>query len=90
MLLARDPSNPNPSLENVANILIWVLRCTPAFCLGKGLFYAINIDFFLIVAGDESLSAWTEPILLYEVYFLLGQCVVFLLLAIQLDKWSTK
>jgi hypothetical protein len=89
-LLARDPRNPNPNLSFVADILTWVLRFTPPFCLGKGLFYAINIELFQFLEGDESLSAWSEPILLYEVYFLLGQCIFYVLLAIQLDKWSTK
>lgn len=88
IILARDPKFPNPQLENVANLITWVLRCTPSFCLGKGIFYAINIDLFLSLESDYSLSAWSEPILLYEVYFLLGQCVVFLVLAIQLDNWS--
>jgi hypothetical protein len=87
--LARDRRYPNPILEDIANILTWVLRCTPSFCLGKGLFHAINIDTFLFLEDDDSLSVWSEPILLYEVYFLSGQCAVFLLLAIQLDKWST-
>jgi hypothetical protein len=88
--LARDPRNPNPNLSFVADVLTWILRCTPSFCLGKGLFHAINIDLYTFLEGKESLSAWTEPILLYEVYFLAGQCVVFLMLAIQLDIWSTK
>jgi hypothetical protein len=90
VILSKDPRNPNPTLEVVADVLAWVLRITPSFCLGNGLFRAINIDKQVFLKGDESLTAWTGPILLYEVYFLLGQCVVYLLLAIQLDKWSTK
>jgi ATP-binding cassette subfamily A (ABC1) protein 3 len=34
-------------------------------------------------------SAWSEPVLLYEVIFLAWQSVVYVVLAIQLDKWST-
>jgi hypothetical protein len=34
-------------------------------------------------------SAWSEPVVLYEVIFLAWQSVVYVLLAIQLDKWST-
>ena len=74
----------------VQSILTWILRFTPTFCLGKGLFNAINIELFIYLRGVDTLTAWSEPILLYEVYFLLGQCVFFPFLAIQLDKWSTK
>jgi ATP-binding cassette, subfamily A (ABC1), member 3 len=88
-LLSRDPRSPNPTLSEVANILTWILRFIPSFCLGKGLFHAININTFLFLEDNDELTAWTEPILLYEVYFLAAQCVVFLLLAVQLDRWST-
>jgi hypothetical protein len=74
----------------VANIIAWILRFTPTFCLGKALFNAINIELFMYIKGDDTLTAWTEAILLYEVYFLVGQCILFPLLAIQLDRWSSK
>jgi ABC-2 family transporter protein len=90
MLLARDPRNPNPSLIGVADVVTWVLRFTPFFCFGKGLFNAINIDLFKYLEEDDGLSAWTEPVMLYEVYFLAGQAIFFVVLAIHLDKWSTK
>jgi ABC-2 family transporter protein len=90
MLLARDPRNPNPSLIGVADVVTWVLRFTPFFCFGKGLFNAINIDLFMYLEEDDALTAWTEPVMLYEVYFLAGQAIFFVVLAIHLDQWSTK
>jgi hypothetical protein len=90
IILSRDPNDPKPNLVVVANVLTWMLRFTPSFCLGKGLFNAINIELFQYLEGNDTLTAWTEPILLYEVYFLIGQCIAFPFLAIQLDKWSTK
>lgn len=84
--LARDVRRINrPELEDIAIVLTWIFRVTPSFCLGNGLFRAINIESFLFLAKDDSLTAFTGPILLNEVYFLAGQCVVYLLLAIGLD-----
>lgn len=90
MILAVDPRDPKPNLSHAALVLTWILRFTPPFCLGKGLFNAINIELFLYLEGDDTLTAWTEPILLYEVYFLLGQSIVFPILAILLDNWSVR
>lgn len=69
--------------------MIWVLRFFPPFCLGKGLYYAINIEVFALLEEDINLSAWSESILLMEVLFLILQSVAYTLLAIQMDKWST-
>lgn len=87
-LIGEDRSNPKPNLVTAANVVTWVLRFTPSFCLGKGLFNAINIETYDFLEG-ETLSAWSEPILLYEVIFLVGQGFLYLALAIQIDKWST-
>ena len=89
-VLGRDPRIDNPNLGNVADILTAILRFTPSFCFGNGLFRAINIDVFVFLEDEETLSAWSEPILLNEVYFLLGQTFVYLILAMLLDRWSTK
>ena len=89
IILARNPGNPKPNLEDIANIVSWVLRLFfPTFNLGRGLLYAINIETLDFVYG-ESKSAWTKEVLLYDVIFLIIQAVVFLLLAIQLDVMST-
>lgn len=89
MLVARDPKYPNPKLEDISDILKWVLRFTPPFCLGNGLFSVINIDTFLFLEGDDSLTAWSGPILLYDIYFLAAQSLFYPFLAIQFDIWST-
>lgn len=88
-LLALEPGDEKPHLKDAADIVTWICRFTPSFCLGKGLFNAINIDLYAFLAGDLDLSAWTEPVLLYEVYFLIGQSIFYVLLAILLDIWST-
>jgi ABC-type multidrug transport system ATPase subunit len=53
------------------------------------LFNAINIETFAALEEDENLSAWSEPVLLVEVIFLVGECFVYVFLAILLDKWSS-
>jgi ATP-binding cassette, subfamily A (ABC1), member 3 len=88
ILIGNDPANPQQNLIDAANILTWILRFIPAFNLGKGLFNAINISVFTVLEGTE-VSAWSEPVLLYEVIFLAWESVVYLWLAILLDKWST-
>lgn len=88
ILIGLDKGDPKPNLTLAADVITWILRFTPSFCLGKGLFNAINIDTFDYLEGKE-VSAWSEPILLYEVIFLAVEGFVYLALAIQLDKWST-
>lgn len=89
LLIAADPSNPKENLKHVATILTWILRFLPSFCLGKGLFFAINIEAITFLESDPTLSAWSEPVLLVEVYFLIGQSIAYTGLAILLDKWSS-
>jgi ATP-binding cassette subfamily A (ABC1) protein 3 len=87
-LIGEDAGNPKPNLVNAAKAITWVLRFVPSFCLGKGLFNAINIETFVYLEGGLS-TAWSEPILLYEVIFLAVETVGYLTLAVYLDKWST-
>lgn len=89
MVRSVDPRGPEPQLAEIANILAWFLRWNPSFCLGKALFNVINIDMFVLITKDNDLNAWSEFILETEVYCLAVQCIVFLPLAIQIDKWST-
>jgi ABC-type multidrug transport system fused ATPase/permease subunit len=87
-LIGEDPGNPKPNLITAAKVVTWILRFVPSFCLGKGLFNAINIETFDYL--EEGLStAWSEPILLYEIIFLAAETVGYLALAVYLDKWST-
>jgi len=90
IIVARDPGNPKPNLEDIANILTWCLRIFfPTFNLGRGLLNAINIEVLDFLYG-ESKTAWTNEVLLYDVIFLILQAIGFLMLAIQLDVMSTK
>jgi hypothetical protein len=90
LLIARDPRYPNPTLENVSDVLSWILRLSsPFFCLGKGIFAAINIENYMFIYADDSLTAWSAPILLYEAYILGVQCIGYVFLAMKMDKWST-
>jgi len=84
-----DPSGESQNLLNAANIVSWVLRFVPHFNLGKGLFFAINIEILDYWEGGEEVSAWSKPVLLYEVIFLACESIAYPILAIFLDKWST-
>jgi len=88
LLLGNDPANRQQNLIDASTILTWILRFIPSFNLGNGLFKAINIVLINNLEGQE-VSAWSEPVLLYEVVFLAWQSIAYLALAIQLDKWST-
>ena len=89
VLVARDPLNPRPELEAISGVLEWMLRIVPSFCLGNGLYTVINIEFFLFVENDKSLTAWSGPIMAYDIYFLAAECILYPILAIQFDRWST-
>ena len=71
------------SLSLISGKLLHV-RKSPSFCLGKGLFMAINL-------GSESTegdtSVWQPEILLYEVIFLAIESVLYLILAVQIDRF---
>lgn len=82
--------DPKNNLVTAATVLTWVLRTIfPSFCLGNGLFYAINLgDGDNFIKGGSVTSVWDKNVLLYEVIFLGAQSVLYLLLAIQIDKWN--
>lgn len=88
LLIGSDPANPNPSLVDASNIVAWVLRFFPPFCLSKGLFNAINIETYELLAG-EPITVWDDSVLLYEVIFLAWQSVVYLFLAMKIDQFSS-
>lgn len=85
-LIGEDPGNRNETLVTVSIVLEWILRFIPSFCLGRGLFAAINIVSLEFLAG-RSLSVWTGEVLLYEVIFLAVESFVYIALTIQIDKW---
>jgi ABC-type multidrug transport system fused ATPase/permease subunit len=88
-LIGANPSDPNPNLVDIGNIISWCLRFNPNFCLGRAIFFALYIDLFVSVNAKPDLSAWSSDILLNEVIFLAIQAVFYLVLAILLDIGST-
>ena len=72
----------------MATIITWILRFHPSFCLGKGLYNTIYIEAYDFWEG-ERITVWSEPILQVEVIFLACEVVLYLALAIYIDKWST-
>jgi hypothetical protein len=89
LLLGINPLDEKPNLIDIANIIQWVLRFNPSFCLGNAIFKCINIELFAFLAGDYNLSVWTKQVMLYEIIFLGCQTIGYMALAIQLDRWST-
>jgi ATP-binding cassette, subfamily A (ABC1), member 3 len=88
-LRSIDPRGPQPQLAGVADVIAWFLRWNPFFCLGKGLFNAIYIDTYILILKNPEINAWDPDILATEVYCLAAQSVLYIMLAIQMDKWST-
>jgi ATP-binding cassette subfamily A (ABC1) protein 1 len=80
--------NPNPTLVTIANIIEWVLRFIPAFSLAKGVYNAINIETFEYLAG-KPITVWDTSVLGLEVVFLAWQSIIYLILAMKIDEWSS-
>jgi hypothetical protein len=87
-LVGEDPGNKNETLILAANIVEWVLRVVPSFCFGRGLLSVINILAYQFLA-EEPITVWDSSVILYDVIFLGVECFVYILLVIQIDKWST-
>jgi ATP-binding cassette subfamily A (ABC1) protein 3 len=87
-MLGENPGDKRPNLVNAAIALEWVLRLIPSFSLSKGLFNIMYIEAFVFMAGEE-ITVWYRTVILYEVIFLSLQSILYLLLAVQLDKWSS-
>lgn len=78
------------NLKSIAQILEWILRFIPSFCFAKGLLFTINIQVFQIVEADFDMSAWDSSIMGNEIIFLAVESVVYVILAIYIDIWSTR
>ena len=87
-MIGSDPSDPNQKLVDAANITEWVLRFIPSFSLSKGLFNVLYIGAFEWMKG-ERITVWDDSVLLYEVIFMGWQSILYLLLAMKLDEWSS-
>jgi ATP-binding cassette, subfamily A (ABC1), member 3 len=82
--------DPKENLINAAIALSWTLRLFPSFCLGNGLFNAVNLgDGTQFFKGGEVTSVWDDRVLLYEAIFLVLDSILYLFLAIQLDEYSS-
>jgi ATP-binding cassette subfamily A (ABC1) protein 3 len=57
--------------------------------LGKGLLFSTNISAFVLVEG-KPLDAWSDTIMGTEIIFLAIESVVYIILAIYIDIWSTR
>ena len=88
-LIGSDPASPKQNLINAATIVKWVLRFFPTFNLGQGLFSLINLETISFLEGKPVETVFSEPVMLYEIIFLGWQSVVYVGLAVVLDKWST-
>ncbi len=88
-LLAADPTLDKNNLKTAAIVLEWILRFVPSFCLGRGLLFSINIEFFEFIEG-KPLTVWSPTIALYDVIFLAIGAVAYIIVTIQLDILSTK
>jgi ATP-binding cassette subfamily A (ABC1) protein 1 len=86
----ESPLDPKQNLLVGAKALTWTLRVLhPSFNLANGLFYVTNLgDGDDFVKGGSVSTVWHKDVLLYEVIFLILQSVLYLLLAIQIDKFN--
>lgn len=89
-LIAADPNGELQHFLAIAQALEWILRLFPPFNLAKGLFFAINIETFSIIYADPEMNVWSPDGLLFEVIFLAFESVVYIFLAIWIDKLSTR
>ena len=87
-IIGKDTDNPKPNLVNVANALKWCLRPFPPFCLGQGIYGAINIEAYEFF-NEKELTVWDSDVLLVEVIFLAVESVLYLGLATLMDIAST-
>mmetsp|Transcript_43481 Transcript_43481/g.48976 ORF Transcript_43481/g.48976 Transcript_43481/m.48976 type:complete len:2055 (-) Transcript_43481:245-6409(-) len=87
-LIGAQPFDPKENLTLAATIVEWVLRIVPAFNLSRGLYSIINIQSLSFIEG-ERLTVWSPAVCFWEVVFLAWQSVVYILLAMIIDVWST-
>jgi ABC-type multidrug transport system ATPase subunit len=87
-LLGSDPTDRKHNLVEGANIIEWILRFIPSFCLGNGIFNAINIATYEWLKGHP-ITVWDNTVIGVEVGYLVWESVVYLGLAILLDMWSS-
>ena len=82
------PYDYRDSLVTAANVVEWILRFFPPFCLGKGMLFGIYMKSFSDLYG-KPLSAFDPEIMLIEIIFLAVESVVYLVAAIYIDILSS-
>lgn len=87
-LIAKDPDNPWERLVRIAKLIEGIGLFFPSFCMGKGLFYSMNISAFEIQTSAK-LSVFDQQILLFEVIALPLQTIAYTMLAVCLDRFQT-
>uniref|UniRef100_A0A7S4MIY7 ABC transporter domain-containing protein n=1 Tax=Odontella aurita TaxID=265563 RepID=A0A7S4MIY7_9STRA len=75
---------------NAAKTVEWILRFFPIFNLSKSLFFIINIDSFAGLYAKPDISVWDKDIMLIETICLIAQSFVYVAIACQIDKLSTR
>lgn len=87
-ILGESPFDPKPQLVNIATIITWIMRFHPCFNLGHAVYYSVSIELFIFFYPDAT-SVFDSELILWDIVFLAWQSVAYLLLAIQIDIWST-
>lgn len=87
-LIGEVPFAYNATLVTAAQIVEWIFRFFPPFCLGKGLLFGIYMQTFSDIYGKQ-LSAFDPEIMLIEIIFLAVESVAYLVVAIYIDIFSS-
>ncbi|CAB9510069.1 Retinal-specific ATP-binding cassette transporter [Seminavis robusta] len=87
-LIGQQPYDYRSSLVTAAQVVEWIFRFFPPFCLGKGLLFGIYRQSFELINGKRH-SAFDPEIMLIEIIFLAVESVVYLIAAIYIDILSS-
>jgi ABC-type multidrug transport system fused ATPase/permease subunit len=73
----------------IATIIEYCLRLHPSFSFSRALFYIQNVELFVLANNKPDLSVWSFDVMLIDFLFLVGQIVVYFILAVYIDRKST-
>lgn len=89
-LIAADPNGELNHFLTIAQAIEWIMRFFPPFCFAKGLLFLINIESISLIYGKPDITAFDVDVMLYEVIFLAVECVVYIALAVFIDRMSNR
>ena len=89
-LIAADPNGELTHFLTIAQAIEWIMRFFPPFCFAKGLLFLINIESISLIYAKPDITAFDVDVLLYEVIFLAVECVVYIALAVFIDRMSNR